>query len=368
METVSRSLMEMVNTLKRLLLSLCVFLCSSPVFAAVKLYTQTTQPAVCITGDLWVDTDGSPGDRFYTCTAANIWTRNIGSGGDNLGSATYGTVTALWASGACSGYLKSDGTCDTPSGSATYPSAAGVAVWGGSAWGTSITLGTGVQTALGNAVDGTGGLASKAALDLKANSSGISFVAGTLDDMKIITTAQPTNGENLIDDTVAYGATEDNLRLWSIDKIGLELAGKEPADATILKDADIGSTVQAYDAYLDDDAIEFVIDGGGSAITTGVKGFLEIPYNATINRVTTVCDQSGSIVVDVWKDTYANYPPTVADTITASAKPTISSATKYQDSTLTGWTTSLSAGDFIGFNVDSASTVTKCTISLKVTK
>ena len=32
---------------------------------------------------------------------------------------------------------------------------------------------------------------------------------------------------------------------------------------------------------------------------------------------------SGSIVIDVWKDTYANFPPIVADTITASAKPTL---------------------------------------------
>ena len=81
-----------------------------------------------------------------------------------------------------------------------------------------------------------------------------------------------------------------------------------------------------------------------------------------------LCDQSGSIVVDVWKDTYANYPPTVADTITASAKPTVSTATKGQVTTLTGWTTSITAGDIIGFNVDSATTVQRCTISLKVTK
>jgi hypothetical protein len=116
------------------------------------------------------------------------------------------------------------------------------------------------------------------------------------------------------------------------------------------------------------DAIEYVIDGGGSAITTGVKGFLEIPYAATINQATVLCDQSGSIVVDVWKDTYANYPPTVADTITASAKPTVSTATKAQDATLTGWTTAITSGDIIGFNVDSATTVERCTISLKVAR
>ena len=116
------------------------------------------------------------------------------------------------------------------------------------------------------------------------------------------------------------------------------------------------------------DAIEFVIDGSGSAITTGVKGFIEIPYACTINQVTLLADQSGSIVVDIWKDTYANYPPTNADSIAASAKPTISSATKSQDSTLTGWTTSISAGDILGFNVDSITTCQRVTVSLKVTR
>ena len=114
--------------------------------------------------------------------------------------------------------------------------------------------------------------------------------------------------------------------------------------------------------------ISFVIDGGGSAITTGIKGDLEIPFGCTINRVTALADQSGSIVVDIWKDTYANYPPTDADSITASAPVTITTATKSQDSTLTSWTTSITAGDTLRFNVDSITTCTRVLISLKVTK
>ena len=112
--------------------------------------------------------------------------------------------------------------------------------------------------------------------------------------------------------------------------------------------------------------IEFIIDGGGAAITTGVKGYLEIPFGCTIQAVTLLADQSGSIVVDIWKDTYANYPPVVGDSITASAKPTISTATKSQNTTLTGWTTSITAGDVLGFNVDSITTCTRVTLSLKV--
>jgi len=110
------------------------------------------------------------------------------------------------------------------------------------------------------------------------------------------------------------------------------------------------------------------IDGGGSAITTGIKGDLYFPFACTINSVTMLADQTGSIVVDIWKDTYANYPPTVADTIVAAAKPTITTATKSTDATLTGWTTSIAAGDTLRFNVDSVTSITRLHLSLKVTK
>lgn len=114
--------------------------------------------------------------------------------------------------------------------------------------------------------------------------------------------------------------------------------------------------------------IAFIIDGGGSAITTGIKGDLQINFNCTIQANTVLLDQSGSIVVDIWKDTYANFPPVVGDSITASAKPTVTTALKSTDSTLTGWTTTITAGDTLRFNVDSIATATRALIDLKVIK
>lgn len=118
-------------------------------------------------------------------------------------------------------------------------------------------------------------------------------------------------------------------------------------------------------------AIGITIDGAGSAITTGIKGDIYVPYACTITAVTMLADQSGSIVVDIWKDVFANYPPTVADTIidtgAGGTKPTISSATNSQDNTLAHWTTSVSAGDTIRFNVDSCTSITRCTLVLTVT-
>lgn len=114
--------------------------------------------------------------------------------------------------------------------------------------------------------------------------------------------------------------------------------------------------------------LEMVIDNGTSTITTGVKGELRVPFACTITSWTLVADASGSIVIDIWKDTLANYPPVDADSITASAPPRLSSAASNSSSTLTGWITSLAAGDILRFNVDSITTCKRVTLSLAVTR
>jgi hypothetical protein len=115
-------------------------------------------------------------------------------------------------------------------------------------------------------------------------------------------------------------------------------------------------------------AVGLTIDGGGSAITTGIKGFIVVPFDATITGWTILADQSGDIVIDVWKDTYANYPPTVGDSIAGTEKPTLSSADKNQDNDLTSWTTSVSSGDILAFNVDSVSTVERVNLLINLTR
>ena len=130
------------------------------------------------------------------------------------------------------------------------------------------------------------------------------------------------------------------------------------------------SSVPRYVTVQQTANIGLMIDGGGSAITTGAKGSLELPWNCTINSVRLFADQttSGEMVIDIWRDTYANYPPSGEDSICASAKPTISNSNKSQDTTLTGWTTSLYKGNILRFNVDSVATITRVSINLGVTK
>lgn len=121
--------------------------------------------------------------------------------------------------------------------------------------------------------------------------------------------------------------------------------------------------------YADDlTAITCVMNGAGSVLTAGLEADVTVPFNCTIVEATVLLDVSGSCVVAVWKDIFNNYPPTAGDNIAASAPPTVSSALGSRDSTLTGWTLSITAGDCIRFHLTSVTAATRITISLKVKK
>ena len=89
---------------------------------------------------------------------------------------------------------------------------------------------------------------------------------------------------------------------------------------------------------------------------TGTTGTINqthvgIGYSGTITRWYLTCYPSSSVTVDVWKVSAG--VPTVANTITAAAKPSITTARFNSGSTLTGWNTTVSPGDYFMMNVDS---------------
>ena len=75
---------------------------------------------------------------------------------------------------------------------------------------------------------------------------------------------------------------------------------------------------------------------------------------------------SGSIAIDLWRDSYANYPPTNADTITASATPSVSGATKATSTTLTGWSTTLTKGQILRAQIESLTTIGQADLFVQV--
>lgn len=115
-----------------------------------------------------------------------------------------------------------------------------------------------------------------------------------------------------------------------------------------------------------DAGISIVLDGLGSVFGTGPLLDVPVSFNCIIRRVTLLADGIGSLVLDIWKAPFASFPPTVADSIVAATKPTLSGAAKYQDSSLVGWSTALLDNDVLRINVDSCSGITRATLTLDV--
>lgn len=118
-------------------------------------------------------------------------------------------------------------------------------------------------------------------------------------------------------------------------------------------------------------SVEYVLDDGGVAITTGNKGYLQLPFAGTFTSVALLGNTTGSIVVDLWMCSYSAFDggvttPSAANSIVGGNYPTITSGTKYQISNLSAWgTTGFSATDILCFVVNSCSSFTRMTISLK---
>lgn len=91
------------------------------------------------------------------------------------------------------------------------------------------------------------------------------------------------------------------------------------------------------------------------SVANGDEIWTRIPFDCTVDGWDITANASGSIVVDVWSDTYANFPPTVADTIAGSELPTLSAARKNQDTSLSTWTTALTRGRYLMFHVNAGS-------------
>lgn len=102
--------------------------------------------------------------------------------------------------------------------------------------------------------------------------------------------------------------------------------------------------------------VSVTFDGGNADITTGIpKPMVRVPYSCTVIAWYLNADVSGSIVIDVQRASSGS--PTSFSTIAGSELPTLSAAQSASDTSLTTWTTSLSAGDWLKFIVNSATAV-----------
>ena len=119
---------------------------------------------------------------------------------------------------------------------------------------------------------------------------------------------------------------------------------------------------------------QFIIDGGGVEIADGIAGDIWIPFACTLTAWRIMANAfvspatTGAIKLDIWNDAEGNFPPTNADTITNAHEPEIPASGVYaEDDAITDWIgEALSAETTLRINVDSCTSITRCTLAFKV--
>lgn len=111
-------------------------------------------------------------------------------------------------------------------------------------------------------------------------------------------------------------------------------------------------------------AIGITIDGSGSEITTGIKGYRQIEKSGTIVSWTILAFETGDIEFNVFGDPFTSFPPSTS--IVGANPPNLVSADSGTDDILSGWSPVVLAGDVIGFSVVSNTGIKKVTLQLDI--
>jgi hypothetical protein len=101
--------------------------------------------------------------------------------------------------------------------------------------------------------------------------------------------------------------------------------------------------------------ISFIVNNNQSVIIPGIKGFIKPGKNGTLNSITIISNETGSVTLDILKSNYSSYP--AMTTITSGGFVVLSSAQKMNNLTLPGYNTTIDINEFYIVNVKSATTI-----------
>jgi hypothetical protein len=115
------------------------------------------------------------------------------------------------------------------------------------------------------------------------------------------------------------------------------------------------------------------VDGSGGTVTVGLKGYIKVPYACTITGwtvISTTATPAQAIQFDIWRRNGA-LPTVVGDSLIGGGgvKPRLTAGQQLGNSVnLNNWSTSLAAGDYLSFRVDSATIVSWAILQINVTR
>jgi|GEM_PF-6397628 len=160
--------------------------------------------------------------------------------------------------------------------------------------------------------------------------------------------------------TVKLGASTLDAAVDTIVFNDTGFAAVESPDHTITVSLDAHThTIQG--------ALNFVVKES-EVITVEAKGAIWVPFDFSITDWYLVGDKSGSIVVDVWASSNANWPLSDTYRVAGTGKPTISSAYKANGNVSAWLTTTFTGGTWIQIEVESVTSITNFTCALGFTR
>lgn len=138
-------------------------------------------------------------------------------------------------------------------------------------------------------------------------------------------------------------AVDGNVAAWHHNALSAEVRATQTALGASL------SNVVKMSAY----GCSF--DGGGSVIAGNSTCYTRAHRACTITGWSILATGTApTMTVDVWKVASGTALPTVANTITANAKPALATGNAIKSTMLTGWNTAVTADDILGLKIDSA--------------
>jgi hypothetical protein len=110
--------------------------------------------------------------------------------------------------------------------------------------------------------------------------------------------------------------------------------------------------------------INYVIDSGSIAMLAGNKGSVTLDVSGIIESLVILSDQQGNLTLDIKKSNYSTFPTFTS--IVGGVYPQMANSRKVRDDNLTGWDTTLVAGDILTFDVIAVNNINRFLVSLKL--
>lgn len=191
-------------------------------------------------------------------------------------------------------------------------------------------------------------------------SGGNQICLGGYSPANIVTVAAISAG---LDTRITTGVSRDNNQDILIASISGQVLTNTSTIA-ILQTVSGGGSQAVYNHGV----VNYQIDGSGTLPALGRLHYIRVPYSGYIQGWSIIGDVSGSAAVDIWKGNYSQIPFSSANSICSTDCPTLSGTMVNKNDAVSVWTTPVSANDFMLFNLNSVSGLSKIDIALTIQK